>query len=456
MVEIGYQGCFELTIYYDPGNPTNPGSMILTERLLQFIWQFQYFNKRRLLTEQGEDLVILQPGKLNKHQGPDFLEAKVIIGSTTWAGNIELHLKSSDWIKHRHTSDKNYANIILHVVWEHDTDITTESDSVLPTLSLQPLVPNLLLDRYSELMNKKAFVPCERFLPVFDEMKWLAWKERLAVERLQRKSASVLQLLKDANNHWEEVFWWLLAANFGIKINAGIFERIARSIPLNILAKHKNQIHQLEGLLLGQAGLLNREFEEDYPLMLKREYQFYQKKYQLQQLNVVPFFLRMRPANFPTIRLAQLAMLVHQSSHLFSKIKETETVEAVKELLDVTANDYWHYHYLLDEPTTYRSKQLGKQMIENIVINTIVPVLFAYGLYHKEEQPKQKALQWLQALSAERNAITNRWKAHNVDNKNAMESQALIELKKLYCDDRRCLECSVGNYILKSKGFEVK
>jgi hypothetical protein len=196
-------------------------------------------------------------------------------------------------------------------------------------------------------MMREAFVPCEDYLPVLDEMKWLAWKERMAIERLQRKSVIVLDLLAEANNHWEEVFWWMLARNFGMKVNADIFESIARSLPVNILAKHKNQIHQLEGLLLGQACLLEHDFNEDYPQLLKREYNFYQKKYHLKQLSVKPFFLRMRPANFPTIRLAQLAMLINQSTHLFSKIKETNDVLAVKELLNVTANDYWHYHYRL-------------------------------------------------------------------------------------------------------------
>lgn len=423
----------------------------MNERLLQFIWQFQYFNKNELQTAQGDTLAIISPGKYNTHQGPDFLDAKVAIGNTTWAGNIEIHIKSSDWIKHNHTADKNYSNIILHIVWENDSDIFYENGSVLSTLSLQSLVPKLLLDRFRELMLHEAFVPCDSYLPVLDEIKWLAWKERVAVERLQRKSALVLNLLSEANNHWEEVFWWLLARNFGMKVNADIFESVARSLPVNILAKHKNQIHQLEAFLLGQAGLLDDDFEEDYPQLLKREYLFYQKKYQLKQLPVKPFFLRMRPANFPTIRLAQLAMLVNKSSHLFSKIKETDSVEEAKELLNVTANDYWHYHYKFDESGNYHPKQLGSQMTENIIINTAVPVLFAYGLLNKEEQIKDKALQWLTELAAEKNTITQKWTDYNVSNNNALESQALIELKNNYCNPRRCLECAVGNAILRQE-----
>lgn len=421
----------------------------MTEALLHYIWQFQYFNKQGLCTEQGEPLTILYQGKHNTHQGPDFTDAKIAIGSTTWAGNIELHVQSSDWLKHQHSSDENYANIILHVVWQHDAEVKTNNGTALPTLELQSRVPKVLLARFEELMQRKAFVPCASYLPAVDEMKWLAWKERLAIERLQRKSTVVLECLNAANNHWEEVFWWLLARNFGMKVNAEIFEAIAKSLSVNILAKHKNQIHQLEALLIGQAGLLDADFDEDYPVLLKREYEFLRKKYQLSQPSVKPHFLRMRPANFPTVRLAQLAMLVHQSSHLFSMIKESTALTAVKDLLNVTANDYWHYHYLLDIPSEYKPKDLGKQMIDNIIINTVVPVLFAYGIYHSNEALKDKALQWLSELAPEKNSITNNWTALNVTNKNALEGQALLELKNNYCDARRCLECAVGNKILK-------
>ncbi|HEX8356903.1 MAG TPA: DUF2851 family protein, partial [Segetibacter sp.] len=393
----------------------------MNERLLQFIWQFQYFNKAGLQTTDGDHVAVLFPGKYNTHQGPDFQEARIIIDRTTWAGNVEIHIKSSDWTKHNHGTDGNYANIILHVVWENDAEITYQNGSVLPVVELQHLVPKLLLDRFRELMVREAFVPCDTYLPVLDTMKWTAWKERVAVERLQRKSAEVLALLKEANNHWEEVFWWLIARNFGIKVNAEVFLSIAKSLPLSLLAKHKNQIHQLEGFLLGQAGLLSTSFQEDYPQLLQREYNFFKKKYQLKEMNLSPFFLRMRPANFPTIRLAQLAVLIFQSTHLFSKIKETEELTVVRDLLNVTANDYWHYHYLLDEPGEYQPKQLGKQMTGNIIINTVIPVLFAYGLYHRDEHLKERALQWLTMLSPERNAITEKWNERQVENKNAME-----------------------------------
>jgi hypothetical protein len=300
-------------------------------------------------------------------------------------------------------------------------------------------------------MELKSFVPSQNHLPAISDLAWAAWKERLAVERLQRKTASILEQLTEANSHWEEVFWWLLARNFGIKVNADVFEAVAKSLPITVLGRHKNQIHQLEGLLLGQANLLNKDFEDDYPKLLQREYRFYQKKYQLKQPSVSPFFLRMRPANFPTVRLAQLAMLIHQSTHLFSKIKETEKLADVRDFLNVQANDYWHYHYNFLETTAYKPKVLGEQMINNIIINTIIPVLFAYGTWNKEELYKEKGLQWLSELPAEKNNITKGWTSFSVTNNNALDSQALIELKNNYCNEKRCLECAVGNAILSKE-----
>ncbi|WP_207493213.1 DUF2851 family protein [Aridibaculum aurantiacum] len=428
----------------------------MTERLLQFIWQFQYYNTGSLSTEEGQLLKIIHQGQFHSNQGPDFINAKVVLDNTTWAGNIELHIRSSDWIRHRHSADKNYNNTILHVVWQHDAVIKHADGSVIPTLQLQHRVPKLMLQHYDVLQQSNHFVPCDRFLPALTELKWGVWKDRLLVERLQRKSAYVLELLQAAQNHWEEVFWWMLARNFGSKINADCFEAVARSLPVATLGRHKNQIHQLEAMLLGQAGLLSRSFTDDYMVMLSKEYQFLQKKYKLVPSAITPNFLRMRPANFPTIRLAQLAMLVHRSSHLFSSVLEAVDVNGLKKYLDVTANDYWHYHYLPDEPTPFKPKQLGQQMAENIIINTIVPVVFSYGVFHKNDALKEKAAVWLTQVQPEENAITKHWKAKGVTNLHAADSQALIELKNNYCTHRRCLSCSVGNSVLKAADGQNK
>jgi len=417
----------------------------MTERLLQFIWQFQYFNLGELQSTSGEAIHIIFPGTYNTNQGPDFTDAKIKIGKTTWAGNVELHLFSSDWKKHNHHHDRNYDNVILHVVWEDDFP-----DYNIPVLNLKSRIAKVLLQRYEELMNAQGFIPCERSIASVKPIILESWKERLLAERLIRKSAIVETFLDQNDHHWEETFWWLLARNFGIKINAEAFEAMARSIPVTILAKHKNQIHQLEALLMGQSNLLNDKFKEDYPIMLQREYEFYKGKYKLKQNTYTPFFLRMRPGNFPTIRLAQLAMLIHHSEHLFSKIKETESVKDVMKWLAVTANDYWHYHYHFDEPSSYKKKTVGSAMIDNILINTVCTVLFAYGHFNKEQKYKNRALQWLEEVTAEANSITKGFQQAGLQNKNARDSQALIELKNEFCRKKRCLDCAVGNALLKS------
>ena len=428
----------------------------MTERLLHFIWQFQYFNKSELTTSAGEAVQILFAGQYNTNQGPDFSDAKIKIGKTTWAGTVELHIKTSDWKKHNHQSDSNYNNVVLHVVWEDDRSRNsvpakrTEQSSVIPVIELKDRVSKILLERYEELMNATSFIPCEKSIDTVRDITWKSWKDRLLVERLLRKSKIVETHLQQNNYHWEETFWWLLAKNFGMKVNAEAFEAIAKSVSINILAKHKSQIHQLEALLLGQAGLLEGDFKDDYPVMLQKEYEFYKSKYNLQPISNPVFFLRMRPGNFPTIRLAQLAMFIHDSAHLFSKIKEANSLKDVKEWFDVTANDYWHYHYQFDEIAAFKKKKLGAAMIDNIIINTIAPVLFAYGNYHDENKYKEKALRWLEETAAEKNAITKGFQQLKIENKNAFDSQALIELKNEYCNTKRCLECGVGNAILKS------
>jgi hypothetical protein len=422
----------------------------MTERLLQFLWQFQYFNRTELETEQGEPLQVIRPGILNKDQGPDFSEGKVRIGDTVWAGNIELHIQSSDWYKHAHHTDPNYKNIILHVVWKNDESETSGAPLNIPLLELQSRVSSLLLNRYAELMNSVCFVPCETKLQHIKPLVWHNWKERLLVERLQRKSGYILQLLEESRYHWEITFWWMIARNFGIRLNAEAFEAIARSIPLNIIARHKNQVQQLECLLFGQAGLLDAEFEEDYPVLLQKEYRFLQKKYKLPKVFVTLKFLRMRPSGFPTIRLAQLAILLQQSSNLFSKIRESTSVNEVKKLLNVTANDYWHYHYRFDEPCAFKVKNLGGEMINNILINTVMPVMFTYGHYQLEQSTREKALRWLEETEAENNVITRGWESLGIENNHAFDSQALIQLKTSYCDYRRCLDCAVGCSLLGS------
>jgi len=416
----------------------------MTEKLLQFIWQFQYFNKNELQTIGGEPLQVIHPGQYNINQGPDFQDAKIRIQDTLWAGNIELHLKTSDWIRHNHQNDKNYNNVILHTVWEDD-----KPKNDIPVLELKNRISKILLQRYEELMNSPSFIPCEKNIRIVPELNWKSWKDRLLAERLMRKAKSVELFLRRNNFHWEETFWWLLARNFGMTVNTDTFEAIARSLPLSVLAKHKSQLIQLEALLFGQASLLGKKYKEDYPKLLWREYKFLKGKYKLGPVHLPIHFLRMRPGNFPTIRLAQLAALINDSSHLFSKIKDAKSLKDIQQWFDVTANDYWHYHYRFDETSAFKKKNLGASMTDNIIINTVAPTLFAYGNYHDENKYKDKALKWLEQTSAENNSITHGFVKLSIDNKNAFDSQALIELKNEYCNEKRCLECGVGNAILK-------
>jgi Protein of unknown function (DUF2851) len=424
----------------------------MNERLLQYIWQFRHFNPHQLLTTSGEPVRVLFPGKLNRNQGPDFLESRIQIGTTTWIGHVELHIRSTDWDRHGHQQDPNYRNVILHVVWEQDQNPSKPSAAAnIPTLELKERVTVLLLERYQSLMNTQLFVPCEKHIAEVNDLVWIAWRERLLVERLLRTSVMLKVFLQKNHFHWEETCWWMMARNFGIRINADAFEAIARSIPLTVLARHKHSIHQLEALLLGQAGLLNEEFEDEYPKLLKREYRFLKQKYQLREADITVSFLRMRPSAFPTVRLAQLAMLVHHSLHLFSLLKEANSITELVKLFDITANDYWHYHYVLHQSSAFRAKHLGRQMVENILINTVVPLLFTYGNYCNDTHYSDKAITWLEALSAERNHIITNWSAIGIIPKNAAESQALIELKNHYCDHKRCLDCAVGVTICSSR-----
>jgi hypothetical protein len=417
----------------------------VTERLLQYIWQFQHFNVKNLETTQGEPLQILHQGNYNSNQGPDFLNAKIKTGDTTWAGNIEIHVNASDWNAHHHSEDKNFNNIILHVVWKANDALNLP----FPTLELQQRVSSVLLDRYQALMQSADFIPCQSHISQVSTLAFSAWKERLLVERLQQKALYIEKMMQGTNQHWEEIFWRMLARNFGMKINGDAFEQIAQSIPVQYLAKHKNQIHQLEALLMGQAALLDRKFEEDYPNMLRKEYQFLQNKYGLKKAHAPLYFLRMRPANFPTIRLAQLAMLVHQSNHLFSFVKEATDINELSQLLSVTANDYWHYHYVFDEIGSFKKKAIGEQMVQNIFVNTIIPIVYTYGYLNSNPAYQSKALSWMEQVAAEKNKITKGFEELGVENRTSFDSQSLIQLKNEYCNYKHCLKCAVGNQVLR-------
>jgi hypothetical protein len=420
--------------------------MGMTEKLLQYIWQFQYFNRKELTTTDGEELDIVCQGQYNRNQGPDFLEGKIKIGKQVWIGNIELHVNASDWDKHLHSFDANYENVILHVVWNKDAE---HLDMRMPTLELADRISKMLLHQYESWLNSDYFIPCAAHLSSACDIVWTSWKERLMVERLGRKSESIIQLLQKNKFHWEETLWWMLARTFGLVINAEAFAAMASSIPYNLILKHSNQIHQLEALMFGQAGMLEGRFKDKYVVMMQKEYGFLKNKYELTAIRMPVHYLRMRPACFPTVRLAQLAMLMQKSPDLFSCIVQTQDTGTIKTILNVPANDYWHYHFVFDEETGFQPKNVGAQLINSLMINAIVPLLFTYGMYKNEESFKEKALDWISQLAGEKNSVTQKFKKVGVYAMNAAESQALTELKTQYCDQRRCLDCAIGNLILK-------
>lgn len=424
----------------------SPKHRPMQEQLLQFIWQHQYFDKQSLTTTQGVALRILQPGQRNTHQGPDFLQARIELDNTIWAGNIEVHYRTSDWKRHRHEADAQYQNVILHVVWEHDVAVND-----IPVLALQGRISRHLLMTYQQLMLKQHAIPCKDLLPSVPVITWISWKARLVAERLEARTVGIFERLKLANHHWEEVFWWMLARNFGLPANADVFEAVAKTLPIQVLARHKHQIHQLEAMLMGQAGLLAHTYNDEYPQLLQREYQFLRHKHQLPPVPLSLKMLRMRPMAFPTVRLALLAMLIHKSVHLFSQLLEAETFPAAPGLLNVTTGDYWHTHYVFDEATVHKPKKPGKMFLQNLLINTVIPVLYAYGHYHGLQEHKEKAMQWLEHLAGENNHITRAWMQAGVEHQNAFDSQALLQLHKNYCTQQQCLCCAVGNAILKKE-----
>lgn len=427
--------------------------MLLNEELLQFVWQHRYYNQNKLCLTTGEEITILSPGQRNTNQGPDFLHARIKINDTILVGNVELDLNASNWQKHHHNKSEHYTNVILHVVWNVDKQNKTTS---IPTLELQNKISKLLLDRLQYLMEQPKPLPCSYAITKISPLIWKSWKDSLLIERLKQKTQTIEKMLLQTKRHWETCLWWLMARNFGQTTNADAFEEIARTIPLTIIGKHKNQIHQLESLLLGQAGLLNDNFKEDYPIMLKKEYTYLQHKYKLQQPKILLHFLRMRPFNFPTIRLAELAMLLHKASHLFSLIIETEDIKIIRSTLQIQANDYWHYHYRFDEITDYKPKRLGKDMIDRLLINVIIPIVFAYGHLQQDANIIEKAIAWLQHIPTEKNHIITIWKNVGVNIEHAIDSQALLTLYNEYCEQKHCLQCAVGHTILKKNDMLVK
>ena len=420
----------------------------MTEEFLHYIWKFKNFSFKDIKSTSGENIRILKSGEHNTNAGPDFLNAQVNIGKVRWAGSVEIHTKTSLWNNHGHDTDKAYDNVILHVVYEDDLN----GESKIPVLELKGLISESTISGYDTLLKSRTYIHCEEQFEKADSLTISSWIERMTVERLESRLSAIEAKLKAGNNDWREVFYQYLGRNFGFKTNGSAFERLAETLPQKILAKHRNNLTQIEALLYGQAGFLENNFEEEYPRILKKEFSFLRKKYSLTPIEFTRWkFLRMRPDNFPTIRISQFARLAYDSENLFSKILELKKPRDISKLLEASASEYWNTHYTFDKISkTDNEKKLGKASIDNILINTVAPMMYAYGHLRGEQKFKDNALHLLELTKPERNAISNKLEGMGFDNKNAFDSQGLLQLKKEYCEQKRCLSCSIGVKILRA------
>ncbi len=418
----------------------------MNEDFLAFVWRHQYFEKFNLKTTTGQQITIESTGFLNTNAGPDFQEAIIIIDEVKWAGHVELHVRSSDWLKHHHQFDKAYENVILHVVWEHDKEL----EITAPTLELKNIVSHQLLDKYLSLKQNLELIPCASQLHKVNPLVKLNMLEKALVERLERKSLEVLELYH-TNQDWLETAYQLLMKYMGFKVNNDPFLELAKLVPLKSLQKHREDLFQLEAMLFGQAGLIM--VVDAYSEKLKKEYEFLALKYQLTK----PMdssrwkFLRLRPPNFPTIRLAQVAALLSQEVNLFSLLTEQNDQDKFFKSMSVTVSDYWKHHYHFGKKKSKdASGKIGVLSLNGIAINVVAPLKFAYAIHQDKPRLKETVIEFLESLKLESNAKTKKMSSVGFVLKSANDSQAAIELFDNYCCKKQCLHCAIGVSIIKS------
>jgi hypothetical protein len=410
---------------------------------------YKLFDTNQLRTVNNEIIQILNSGTLNTDSGPDFFNAKLKINDIIWFGNIEIHIKSSDWYMHNHEIDLAYDNVILHVVWENDIPIFRRDNSVIPTLILKDYVDLAVLKSYQKLFtSKQVWINCEKNIAQIDNFIFENWMECLYFERLQSKSEFILDVLQQSNNDWEAVLFKLLAKNFGLKVNGDAFFQLANSFDFSIFRKNQSKLECLEALLFGQSALLKGDFENIYFQNLKKEYKFLCVKYKLKSIHQSELkFFRLRPNNFPTIRLSQLANLYATHQNLFSKLLSINKMENYYELLQVPTTTYWETHYAFKSLSKKRVKKLTKSFIDLLLINTIIPLQFVY-LNHIGKFDEEIFLQLIQQIKPEKNGVITKFNSLNIETKNALKTQALLQLKNEYCSKNKCLQCAVGNKLL--------
>lgn len=420
------------------------------EQLLHYLWKYRLYRPSGLTTTQGDTLEIIDPGLENTDAGPDFFNAKIRINGTVWAGSVEIHQKASDWLAHGHSADKAYENVILHAVETDDGTVFRQNGEAIPQLVLP--IPEQVIDNMEWLLTRDSPVACLERLPAIDPVFRLQWMDALLAERLERKTDDILHWLDLYQKDWNEVFYILLCRNFGFGVNSDAFERLARSLPLKCILKQRPSASQVEALFLGQAGLLNDSTgnRHHYYRLLQQEYSFLRKKYGLEPLEPHIFRnLRLRPDATPHIKLVELAAIWIRHDTLFSSVLSARTPRELKDFFRVPASAFWDTHYNFLRPSPHRKKQLGENALNMLLINTVVPLMFAYGLYHRMDEHKARALRLLASIPPEQNSIISLFSQVGMKPRNAGDTQALIQLKRNYCEQKKCLYCRLGFQLLK-------
>ena len=430
------------------------------EQLLHYTWKHKLYPLKELTTSDGQRVEIVDPGLHNRNAGPDFFNAKIRIGSTMWVGNVEIHDKSSDWYQHGHDKDSRYDNVVLHVAAELDTEVMKSNGEYVPQLQLS--VPEDVMQHYDELQRTDEYPPCYKVIPHLSALIIHSWMAALQTERLEQKTEAIRKRAELCNGSWEDAYFVTLARNYGFGINGEVFEQWAYNIPLNAVAHHRDDLFQIEAIFMGQAGLLELDsipeyYQKDalndgYFAKLRNEYQYLAHKFSMKPIDFKLWrFLRLRPQNFPHIRISQLANLYYQQKAGLSQLIECETLDELKQVLKSQVTPYWETHYTFGSTSPKNEKHLSYGSINLLMINTAIPMLFAYGRHTSKEVLCDKAFDFLEQLKAENNHIIRMWQQVGLPVKTAGDSQALIQLKKEYCDKKECLRCRFGYEYLRRK-----
>lgn len=428
--------------------------MLNSEQLLHFIWKNKLYNTDSLITDSGIQFEVIDPGLHNENAGPDFFNSKIKAQGRVWAGNVEIHRSSSDWVRHGHHKDKAYNSVILHMAENVDVEIFNENGQKVPQCRIE--VPESIHKSADYLINSKFNLPCGNFISSIQKVKINSWLSYLTIERLERKSDDIYNHLIRYNNSWDDVFYVVLSRNFGFGINSEEFERMALSLPYKYILKHSDNLFQVEALMFGQAGLLEDTSNDDYSIKLKNEYKFLKSKYQLKSIDGYVFKkLRIRPGSFPELRLAQLAALLQKSGRLFSTILKMKDYREFFNYLQTDPSEYWQSHYSFGKKSAKSNKSLGAKSLDIIVINTVVPMLFAYGKKSSSEEYCSRAIEILESIKAENNRVVREFCTAGIYPSNAADSQALIQLCREYCQKRKCLYCRVGYSLLSTDNFNM-